>query len=254
MANIAAATIPNTFATVVPPATASLAGLDSNFTSLLTPLNLVITKINAISAGGFAVLASAATVNIGGAAVGYVQITGVVTITAFDNVAAGTTVFVEFAGALTLTQNATSLILPGATNITTAAGDTAIFISEGGGNWRCISYTKASGAAVKTFTSTQQTITSAGALTLAHGLGAVPFGVGGKLHCVTGEAGFTAGQEIDFAATTGNAVLSIRTDDGTNLIIRYGNSAGVFVVAHATTGVATSLTNGNWTAIFRAWL
>jgi len=50
-----------------------------------------------------------------------------------------------FTGALTLTHNATSLILPGAASITTAAGDVAVFVSEGGGNWRCVSYTKANG-------------------------------------------------------------------------------------------------------------
>jgi hypothetical protein len=47
---------------------------------------------------------------------------------------------------LTLTHNATSLILPGATNITTAANDTALLISEGSGNWRCWSYTRAATA------------------------------------------------------------------------------------------------------------
>jgi len=50
-----------------------------------------------------------------------------------------------FTGALTLTHNATSLILPGAASITTAAGDVAVFVSEGSGNWRCVSYTKANG-------------------------------------------------------------------------------------------------------------
>ena len=43
---------------------------------------------------------------------------------------------VYFAGALTLTHNATTLILPGATNIAIAAGDSAIFLSDASGNWR----------------------------------------------------------------------------------------------------------------------
>jgi hypothetical protein len=54
----------------------------------------------------------------------------------------------RFAGILILTYNATSLILPTAANITTAAGDTAIFISEGSGNWRCVDYVRASGQQV----------------------------------------------------------------------------------------------------------
>lgn len=90
-------------------------------------------------------LASAATVNIGAATGNYVKITGTTTITAFDTVQAGTRRMVEFGGALTLTHNATSLILPTGANITTAAGDVATFVSEGSGNWRCANYMLASG-------------------------------------------------------------------------------------------------------------
>ena len=50
-----------------------------------------------------------------------------------------------FKSACTLTHNATNLILPTGANITTAAGDVAVFRSEGSGNWRCVSYTVASG-------------------------------------------------------------------------------------------------------------
>lgn len=89
-------------------------------------------------------LASASTVNIGAAASDNVIISGTTTITAFDNVNNGVKRWVRFSGALTLTHNGTSLILPGAANITTAANDTAEFISLGGGNWQCIRYTKAS--------------------------------------------------------------------------------------------------------------
>lgn len=95
-----------------------------------------------------ATLASAATVNIGAAAANYLQVTGTTTITAFDTIQAGTRRILEFEGALTLTHNATSLILPGAANIATAAGDVAIMLSEGSGNWRCTNYTKANGKAV----------------------------------------------------------------------------------------------------------
>lgn len=96
----------------------------------------------------FADVASGATTNIGAATSPNVNITGTTTITAFDSVDAGIKRFVKFAGALTLTHNATSLILPGGANITTAAGDTAIFVSEGSGNWRCLGYLKADGTAV----------------------------------------------------------------------------------------------------------
>ena len=92
--------------------------------------------------------ASASTVAIGVAASNLVRITGTTTITSFGTVAAGAVRHVLFAGALTLTHNATSLILPGAANITTAAGDAATFESLGSGNWRCLSYQRADGSAL----------------------------------------------------------------------------------------------------------
>ena len=54
----------------------------------------------------------------------------------------------RFAGALAFTHNASSLILPTGANITTAANDVAVLVSEGSGNWRCAAYTRASGEAL----------------------------------------------------------------------------------------------------------
>jgi hypothetical protein len=93
----------------------------------------------------FASILSAGTVAIGAAAANYLQVTGTTAITAFDTVQAGTCRTLEFQGALTLTNNATSLILPGGANITTAPGDVATFRSEGSGNWRCVAYARATG-------------------------------------------------------------------------------------------------------------
>lgn len=89
-------------------------------------------------------LASAATVNIGAVPANTISITGAITINAFDTIAAGVTRRLVFQGGPTLTHNASSLILPGAANITAAAGDVAEFVSLGGGNWRCVSYQIAS--------------------------------------------------------------------------------------------------------------
>jgi hypothetical protein len=55
---------------------------------------------------------------------------------------------VRFTGALTLTHNSTSLILPGGASITTAANDGAVFRSLGSGNWLCVAYQRASGQAL----------------------------------------------------------------------------------------------------------
>lgn len=93
-------------------------------------------------------IARATTTNIGAATGNFVHLTGTTTVTGLGTVQAGTRRIVRFAGAGTLTHNATSLILPGAANITTAANDCAIFVSEGSGNWRCVAYSKANGQAV----------------------------------------------------------------------------------------------------------
>lgn len=93
-------------------------------------------------------VASATTCDIGAAAANYVRITGTTTITGLGTIASGVRRKVVFAGILTLTHNATSLILPTGANITTAAGDCAEFESEGSGNWRCTDYQRAYGGAV----------------------------------------------------------------------------------------------------------
>lgn len=93
-------------------------------------------------------IASASTTNIGAATGNLVHITGTTTITAFDTVQAGTRRILVFDGVLILTHNGTSLILPTGANITTAAGDTAVFVSEGSGNWRCAVYQRKDGTAL----------------------------------------------------------------------------------------------------------
>lgn len=85
-------------------------------------------------------IASASTCDLGSKDAEYLSISGTTTITALGTVSAGIVKRVVFEGALTLTHNATSLILPGAASITTAAGDAAEFVSLGSGNWRCTNY------------------------------------------------------------------------------------------------------------------
>lgn len=90
---------------------------------------------------GATTVSSAATTNIVSVASVNVTISGTTTITAFTTASAGVKRFLTFSGSLTLTHNGTSLILPGGANIQTAAGDTAIALSLGSGNWKIISYT-----------------------------------------------------------------------------------------------------------------
>lgn len=91
-------------------------------------------------------IASAATTNLASVNERFVTVTGTTTITAIGTLTAGIERVLIFSGALTLTHNGTSLILPGAGNITTAAGDVATMLSLGSGNWRCIDYQRASGS------------------------------------------------------------------------------------------------------------
>jgi len=72
----------------------------------------------------------------------YFDVTGTTTITSINTVVVGVLVKLHFDGALVLTHNATSLILPGGANITTTAGDEVEFIEYSTGNWRCTVYTK----------------------------------------------------------------------------------------------------------------
>lgn len=95
-------------------------------------------------------VASAATCNIGAAASMNVRITGTTGITSFGSSPAGTIRRVRHSAAALLTHNGTSLILPGAADITTAAGDTYEAESLGSGNWVVRAYQKASGLAIVT--------------------------------------------------------------------------------------------------------
>lgn len=107
---------------------------------------------NAYATGSAAVtwtdVASASTTDLGAVASANLRITGTTTINSFGTSASGLTREIRFAGALTLTYNATSMILPGVTSITTAANDTCVAVSLGSGNWIVVSYTRASGAAL----------------------------------------------------------------------------------------------------------
>lgn len=98
------------------------------------------------SQGQPANLASAATTDIGAQNTVLLNITGTTTITSFGTNYNGPR-YVRFDGVLTLTHNATTLILPGGANITTAAGDSAIVVPNGtpANGWRVVGYQRADG-------------------------------------------------------------------------------------------------------------
>lgn len=88
-------------------------------------------------------VASSGTTNLDTTTGDYVHITGTTNITAIT-LSQGRRCEVVFDGILTLTNGA-SLILEGGANITTAAGDTAVFRGEAAGVVRCIKFQKKTG-------------------------------------------------------------------------------------------------------------
>lgn len=234
-------------------------------------------------------LASATTTDLGAALSNNVNITGTTTITSLGSNA--TTVnpfyFIKFAGILTFTHNATSLIIPGGANITTAAGDTAMVEYLGSGNWRVRNYSKADGTAVisglpsqtgnsgkflKTdgsspswastifsalYTSSDQTITSAGQIVLAHGLGSAPPLIQYYLVCQSGEGNYSTSDVVgvDFSSSSsGNDHYNNPVIDATNITIRYSSDTSAFAIANKTTGAVLGITNASWKLRVKAWI
>lgn len=120
-------------------ATAISTNLDDN-------LRMVQAVVRTLAAAN--TIASAGTTDLSTINEAFVTVSGTTTITALGTVSAGIWKVLTFSGALTLTHNATSLILPSGASITTTAGDTALFVSLGSGNWRCIVYQKSDGTPV----------------------------------------------------------------------------------------------------------
>lgn len=141
-----------------------------------------------------------------------------------------------------------------------AAGDAAAnkFL-KASGSWQPLYFTRK-------FTSTDQTITSGGLLTLAHGLTVAPDLVNFELVCQTGEFGFSAGNVVPIdrnnamagpGAGTGvslNMVGAAIVVNATNILIRFTNQANVFYLPNFSDGSAgTGLTNANWRLRVKAW-
>ncbi|WP_245238665.1 DUF2793 domain-containing protein [Methylobacterium platani] len=89
----------------------------------------------------------AATVDLGALPALRVVLTGSGTVSSFGT-GPNRVRFLRFTGAATLAHNAVSLVLPGGAALVTAAGDTALAVSDAAGNWRVVDYARASGKPV----------------------------------------------------------------------------------------------------------
>lgn len=107
----------------------------------------------------------------------------------------------------------------------------------------------------KSFASAEQTITTGGALTLAHGMAVVPKIVFLELVCTTADAGYSVGDKLAIGftgAVNSNSGVNI-TYDATNIYARYGSTAAVFIAGNKGTGSGASLVNTSWRLVVRAY-
>ena len=141
-------------------------------------------------------IASAATTNLTNASGNLMHITGASTINAFI-LTPGAERSVIFDGALTLT-NSPGLLLPGGSNIITAAGDRALIRGDSNGSI-LTHYQRASGLPVvggvisKEYRSPDQVFAVSTTITMSHGLGVVPKLVMAFVRCVAASNGFQVG-------------------------------------------------------------
>lgn len=155
---------------------------------------------------GTATIASASTVDLGSTPETSITISGTTTITSFGTtMKAGQAKIVTFSGALTLTHNGTSLILPTGANITTAAGDQALVHCLSSGNYR-VMYSRADGSALtglstKVGSFTRDTSTASGSQAIT--------GVGFRPKAVVFLASQGAAKEMSVGFSDGSSHLSI---------------------------------------------
>lgn len=151
-------------------------------------------------------------------------------------------------------------------------GDPGVGVPSGGGVGQVL--TKASAADHDTtwddpsggggvlsavYESGPQAIVTAGQLTLAHGLGAIPKLVQAYLVCTTAEGNYSVGDVllIENVANPGNTSgtresgVSVVMDDS-NITVRFADGFWVFKVIDKATGLYEAINNGSWEFHIRA--
>jgi hypothetical protein len=100
-------------------------------------------------------------------------------------------------------------------------------------------------------------ITTAGLLSLDHGLGEVPAIIQTQLQCVTAEHGFAVGDVIYLSGPTADGVSAYQGPsikaDATTVTVRFSNAASVYFVTRPDNGNSVGLTNANWNFRLRAF-
>ena len=184
----------------------------------------------------------------------YFDVTGTVTITSFNTTGGpGTQIKLHFIAACLLTHSA-DLKLPGAANITTAAGDVAEFIEFAAGDYICTSYTRASGKAVveSVGLATDQSWTGSQRATLVvDNDGSFDMDLGQNFKCTP-----AGGLTLTFTNfTDGQSGFIILVNSGGHAIARHSDTiadatfvatvsaAGTYIISYISDGTDAFLTN-----------
>ena len=167
----------------------------------------------------------------------YFDVTGTTTIETLSTTGKnGTVIKLHFDGILTLTHGASGIWLPGAANITTAAGDEAEFVEYTAGIYRCTNYTKVDGTAV---------VSAGGGI--SNVVEDTTPQLGGDLDCNGAQIQWSQGADVASGAalpvlTDGNyfdvtgttTVTSINTTGGAGTQIKLHFDGAVLLTHHAT--------------------
>ncbi len=222
----------------------------SDFTLTQLALTTAVAHADNIHTKGGDIVA-AGTTNIAGATGMFVHITGATTITAFGTAAAGVQRTLRFDEALTLTHNATSLILPTGANILTVANDTLTALSEGSGNWRVIDYQRADGTPLVGIGATLQASYTGGATIATTAAKPIAFsnavdatdlltldrtfvGGGQALQITMGAATSGAAIQVNLNATSTGTALLVSHQGPTGSVANLSNDADVMLDLDAT--------------------
>lgn len=158
-------------------------------------------------------------------------------------------------GSRTLTWNAVFKF--GATPVLqTAAGAVDVFLFESDGTnlyGKHLNEVVDSSPFSASFTSSEQTVTFGGSLTLAHGLGATPTLVQLQLKCITAEGDYSIGDiyELGAGATSGTDKSTAVWCDATNVNIRFAGAAPN--ISRKSFGSDFAITAAKWKLIVKAW-
>ena len=91
---------------------------------------------------------------------------------------------------------------------------------------------------------------------VAHGLGAVPWGMRAIIRCKTADLGYAVNDEVDVTAVrhTSGLVIHAAGADATNAFWRISSLPGLQLPNKATPATVAAITPASWRLVFRAWL